>query len=105
MKVLFKRVLALIAIKEAIEKLIEWRRPERSSKGRVATGLGVLGALGGGAYYLASTNRLRPAIARAKSALGLSEDDRRADYGTSSPPYSAASNPPATGATPGVTAG
>ena len=105
MKVLFKRVLALIVIKKAIEKYIERRKAARSSKGRVATGLGVLGALGGGAYYLATTNRLRPALARAKSAVGLAKDDRRAGSETTSAPYSAASNPPGTGATPGVPAG
>lgn len=72
MKPILKKVLAAVAIKEGVEKVVEMRKPKRSAWSRVTPLLVIVG-LGGALAFLAKTGKLQPAMEKAKSLTGNGE--------------------------------
>lgn len=69
MNPMLKKVVAAVAIKEAIEKVQEMRRPKRSVWSRISP-LALVAAVGGALFYLNKTGRLSPVVGQAKEKLG-----------------------------------
>lgn len=69
MNPLVKKVVAAVAIKEAIEKVQEMRRPKPSLWSRMAP-LAFVAAAGGALFYLSKSGRLSPVVAGVKDKVG-----------------------------------
>ncbi|HEX2058382.1 MAG TPA: hypothetical protein VHI71_08435 [Actinomycetota bacterium] len=69
MNPLVKKVVAAVAIKEAIEKVQEMRRPKRSLWSRVSP-LAFVAAAGGALFYLAKSGKLGPVVSGVKDKVG-----------------------------------
>ncbi|HEX2293919.1 MAG TPA: hypothetical protein VHN37_01270 [Actinomycetota bacterium] len=86
-----KKVLAAVAVKEAIEKVQEMRRPKPSLWSRLSP-LAFVAAIGGALFYLNKTGKLAPVVGGVKEKVGSggSNGSGSWDGGTSS----AAPTPP-----------
>ena len=65
MNPLVKKVVAAVAIKEAIEKVQEMRRPKPSLWSRLSP-LAFVAAIGGAVFYLNKTGKLGPVVDQVK---------------------------------------
>ena len=71
MSPLLKKVVAAVAVKEAIEKVQEMRRPKPSLWSRISP-LALVAALGGALFYLNKTGKLGPVVGGVKDKVGNS---------------------------------
>ena len=69
MNPLLKKVIAAVAVKEAIEKVQERRRPKPSLWSRISP-LAFVAAIGGALYYLNKTGKLSPVVDQMKGKTG-----------------------------------
>lgn len=69
MNPLVKKVVAAVAIKEAIEKVQEMRRPKPSLWSRLAP-LAFVAAIGGAIFYLNKSGKLGPVVDQVKAKAG-----------------------------------
>lgn len=69
MNPLVKKVVAAVAIKEAIEKVQEMRRPKPSLWSRLSP-LAFVAAIGGAIFYLNRTGKLGPVVDQVKGKAG-----------------------------------
>ncbi|MDQ3953736.1 MAG: hypothetical protein M3279_12370 [Actinomycetota bacterium] len=69
MNPLVKKVVAAVAIKEAIEKVQEMRRPKPSLWSRLAP-LAFVAAIGGAIFYLNKSGKLGPVVDQVKGKAG-----------------------------------
>ena len=71
MNPLLKKVVAAVAVKEAIEKVQEMRRPKPSLWTRISP-LAFVAAIGGALFYLNKTGKLAPVVDQVKGKVGSS---------------------------------
>lgn len=64
-----KKVIAAVAVKEAIEKVQEMRRPKPSLWSRISP-LAVVAAVGGALFYLNKSGKLSPVVEGVKDKVG-----------------------------------
>ena len=69
MNPLLKKVLAAVAVKEAIEKVQEMRRPKPSLWSRISP-LALVAAVGGALFYLNKSGKLSPVVGQVKEKVG-----------------------------------
>lgn len=69
MNPMLKKVLAAVAVKEAIEKVQEMRRPKPSLWSRISP-LAFVAAIGGALFYLNKTGKLGPVVEQVKGKAG-----------------------------------
>lgn len=69
MRPIVKKVLAAVAVKEGVERIMGSRKPKRSAWAKITPVLIVAGAAGAVAF-LAKTGKLQPAVEKAKSITG-----------------------------------
>lgn len=73
MNPIVKKVLAAVAVKEAIEKVQEMRRPKPSLWSRISP-LAFVAAIGGALFYLNKTGKLGPVVDQVKGKAGGSSN-------------------------------
>ena len=71
MSPLLKKVVAAVAVKEAIEKVQEMRRPKPSLWSRISP-LAFVAAIGGALFYLNKSGKLSPVVEQVKGKVGSS---------------------------------
>lgn len=69
MNPIVKKVLAAVAVKEAIEKVQEMRRPKPSLWSRISP-LAFVAAIGGALFYLNKSGKLGPVVDQVKGKAG-----------------------------------
>lgn len=69
MNPLIKKVIAAVAVKEAIEKVQEMRRPKPSVWSRISP-LAIVAAIGGALFYLNKSGKLSPMVGGMKDKAG-----------------------------------
>jgi hypothetical protein len=69
MNPLLKKVIAAVAVKEAIEKVQEMRRPKPSLWSRISP-LAFVAAIGGALFYLNKSGKLGPVVDQVKGTTG-----------------------------------
>ncbi|MDQ4125413.1 MAG: hypothetical protein M3134_07430 [Actinomycetota bacterium] len=69
MNPMLKKVLAAVAVKEAIEKVQEMRRPKPSLWSRMSP-LAFVAAIGGALFYLNKSGKLGPVVEQVKGKAG-----------------------------------
>ncbi|HYO60264.1 MAG TPA: hypothetical protein VEU29_00015 [Actinomycetota bacterium] len=69
MNPLIKKVIAAVAVKEAIEKVQEMRRPKPSLWSRISP-LAIVAAVGGALFYLNKSGKLSPMVGGVKDKVG-----------------------------------
>jgi uncharacterized protein GlcG (DUF336 family) len=69
MNPLLKKVVAAVAVKEAIEKVQEMRRPKPSLWSRISP-VALVAAVGGALFYLNKTGKLSPMVGQVKDKVG-----------------------------------
>lgn len=86
MNPLLKKVLAAVAVKEAIEKVQEMRRPKPSLWSRISP-LALVAAVGGALFYLNKSGKLGPVVGQVKDKVGSSSSNGSSswDGGSSAP--------------------
>ena len=97
MNPLVKKVVAAVAVKEAIEKVQEMRRPKPSLWSRIAP-FAIIAAIGGALFYLNKSGKLSPVVDQVKGKAGSngasgSNGATAWDGGSSSTAPSAPSSP------------
>ncbi len=75
MNPLVKRALAVVAVKQAYDKVQEMRRPKKPSLLSRISPVAMLGALGGALFYLGKSGRLRPVVDQVRGKAGRGETD------------------------------
>lgn len=81
MNPMLKKVIAAVAVKEAIEKVQEMRRPKPSFWSRISP-LAIVAAIGGALFYLNKSGKLSPVVGGVKDKVG--GGDASASNGSSS---------------------
>jgi hypothetical protein len=79
MSPLLKKVVAAVAVKEAIEKVQEMRRPQPSLWSRISP-LALVVALGGALFYLKKSGKLGPVVGGVKDKAGSSGSNGSASW-------------------------
>lgn len=74
MNPILKKVIAAVAVKEAIEKVQEMRRPKPSLWSRISP-LALVAALGGALFYLNKSGKLGPVVEGVKGKVGSSSSN------------------------------
>jgi hypothetical protein len=69
MNPMLKKVIAAVAVKEAIEKVQERRRPKPSLWSRISP-LAIVAAIGGALFYLNKSGKLSPVVGQVKDKVG-----------------------------------
>lgn len=92
MKPLLKKVLAAVAVKEAIEKVQEMRRPKPSLWSRISP-IAVVAAVGGALFYLNKNGKLSPIVGGAKDKVGGETSNGSGSWNGGSPAPSATTTP------------
>lgn len=90
MNPLVKKVVAAVAIKEAIEKVQEMRRPKPSLWSRLSP-VALVAAVGGAIFYLGKSGKLAPVVDQVKGRTGSSNGSGSWEGGSASAP---ATTPP-----------
>jgi hypothetical protein len=92
-----KKVVAAVAVKEAIEKVQEMRRPKPSVWSRLAP-FALLAAIGGALFYLNKSGKLSPVVDQVKGKAGSggsgSNGSSAWDGGSTAPTPSTTAPPP-----------
>lgn len=73
MSPLLKKVIAAVAVKEAIEKVQEMRRPKPSLWSRISP-LAFVAVIGGALFYLNKSGKLSPVVDQVKGKVGSSSN-------------------------------
>ena len=74
MSPMLKKVIAAVAVKEAIEKVQEMRRPKPSLWSRISP-LALIAALGGALFFLNKSGKLSPVVDQVKDKVGNSSSN------------------------------
>lgn len=95
MNPMLKKVLAAVAIKEAIEKVQEMRRPKPSLWSRVSP-IALVAAIGGALFYLNKSGKLAPVLGGAKDKAGGGGSNGSSSWngGSSAPATSSSTTAP-----------
>lgn len=83
MNPIVKKVLAAVAVKEAIEKVQEMRRPKPSLWSRISP-LAFVAAIGGALFYLNKSGKLAPMVEQVKGKAGGSSSGSNGSNGSGS---------------------
>ena len=83
MNPIVKKVLAAVAVKEAIEKVQEMRRPKPSLWSRISP-LAFVAAIGGALFYLNKSGKLGPVVDQVKGKAGGSSSGSKGSNGAGS---------------------
>lgn len=91
-----KKVLAAVAVKEAIEKVQEMRRPKPSLWSRISP-FALVAGIGGALFYLNKSGKLSPLLGQVKDKAGSGGSNGTSSWESngSTPPAPSSSSTPA----------
>lgn len=92
MNPLLKKAVAAVAVKEAIEKVQEMRRPKPSRWSRMAP-FAIIAALGGAVFYLTKNGKLPPVVGGKNRAGGGTSNGSSSWTGGSTAPTPSTATP------------